>query len=167
MVRLVLAVNSSSLSRKGASMTMVACRTRESALPRLRELTFALIDADKYESELVSFFHCSPELFAIENNGKFIQTNQAWTRLFGWTSEDMDQQFVMNFVHPDDRAYTQKIMDTLVVGDLVKFKNRCQTKAGTYIDLEWSTTKRNNGMIYAIARPCGINEGDKCPLELR
>ena len=49
------------------------------------------------------FFDHSHDLFAVVSEGRFATVNPAWTRVTGWTREDLIGQPALRFVHPDSR----------------------------------------------------------------
>ncbi|CAN5493807.1 PAS domain S-box protein [soil metagenome] len=49
------------------------------------------------------FFDHSHDLFAVVSRGRFATVNPAWTRVTGWTRQDLVGQPALRFVHPDSR----------------------------------------------------------------
>ena len=49
------------------------------------------------------FFDHSHDLFAVVSRGRFATVNPAWTRVTGWTPQDLIGQPALRFVHPDSR----------------------------------------------------------------
>ena len=49
------------------------------------------------------FFDHSHDLFAVVSRGRFATVNPAWTRVTGWTPQDLIGQPALRFVHPESR----------------------------------------------------------------
>jgi PAS domain S-box-containing protein len=49
------------------------------------------------------FFDHSHDLFAVVSRGRFATVNPAWTRVTGWTAQDLIGQPALRFVHPESR----------------------------------------------------------------
>ncbi len=95
------------------------------------------------EQERDRFFDLSLDLLVVANlDGYFVRVNPACERMFGFTSAEMLAQPFLDFVHPDDRAYTLAAIETLSIGDvLVNFENRYRCKDGSYRWILWSATQ--------------------------
>ncbi|MDB4991283.1 MAG: hypothetical protein JWN04_6461 [Myxococcaceae bacterium] len=106
------------------------------------------------ESEVQAFFGMSPNLLAIMSaGGTFERVNPAWTRTFGWTSEELTSSSFLDFVHPDDVDATLRELEQLgAKGTTARgFRNRYRTQDGSYRWLEWNT-RSNEGRTYCDAR---------------
>lgn len=106
-------------------------------------------------SELNNFFTLSLDLFCIADaRGYFRKVNPAFTRLLGWSEEELLASPFLHFVHPDDRAATgQKIEEQHRGHDVYQFRNRYRTRSGDYVWLSWTaTTARQNELFYAVAK---------------
>jgi PAS domain S-box-containing protein len=73
-------------------------------------------------------------LFCIADvKGTFTEVNPAWTKLFGWTAEELTTHPWTYFVHPDDLLETIEV-SKIPAGTLLDgFVNRYRTKDGDYI----------------------------------
>jgi PAS domain S-box-containing protein len=101
------------------------------------------------------FFDLSMDMFCIANKeGYFVQVNEAFSQVLGYTRDQLLAQPFMNLVHPNDIEGTLKELDKLNQGTTVlNFSNRYQHINGHYLTLSWSSqTCPDNGLIYAIAR---------------
>ncbi len=87
-------------------------------------------------------------------NGYFKDLNSAWTRLLGWSKEELLSIPWFSFVHPEDTAATEAINQDLRQGRSVKdFRNRYVGKDGRTRWLEWNAIPDvEEGLIYAVAR---------------
>ncbi|MEJ7787911.1 MAG: response regulator [Solirubrobacteraceae bacterium] len=87
-------------------------------------------------------------------DGVLRQLNPAWTRTLGWTTAELRSRPFVEFVHPDDRARTERETAGLAQAGLtVDFVNRYATKDGGWRWLEWrAMAVGREGTIYASAR---------------
>ncbi len=73
-------------------------------------------------------------------DGRYTRISPSYTRIMGWTPEDMVGHLVVDFLHPDDRAHAVEALGELLAGterpDVVEVRKRC--KDGRYI---WLGTK--------------------------
>ncbi len=73
-------------------------------------------------------------------DGRYTRISSSYSRIMGWTPEDMVGLPVVDFLHPDDRAHALQSLGTLLGGtpipDVVEVRKRC--KDGRYI---WLGTK--------------------------
>ena len=87
-------------------------------------------------------------------NGYFKDLNSAWTRILGWSKEELLSIPWFSFVHPDDAAATEAVGRKLTAGESVQdFRNRYVGKDGRICWLEWNAIPDvQEGLIYAVAR---------------
>ncbi len=110
----------------------------------------------KRTAERDRFFNMSLNLLCIaDTNGYFKRVNPAWTRVLGFSEEELMARPFLDFVHPDDRATT--ILEAKKLGegqDTVHFENRYRAKDGSYHWLSWSCPAPEPGetTLYAAAR---------------
>src|SRR5437762_5054011 len=92
-------------------------------------------------------------LCVADAQGYFTRVNPAFTRVLGWTSEELLARPLLEFVHPDDHAATLREMEKLAAGQpVVHFENRYHCKDGAWRVLSWKSLPRPDGTIYATAR---------------
>jgi PAS domain S-box-containing protein len=98
-------------------------------------------------------WNVSEDLFAVSNfEGDFLSLNPAWTRLLGWTEDEIKSMHVSELRHPDDAAHSTAGRQQLASGvPTVRMENRFRHKDGTWRWLQWTMTE-NNGLIYAAGR---------------
>ena len=107
------------------------------------------------ELDLVRFFDLSLDLFCIAStDGYFLRVNENFSRILGYTADELTARPFLDFVHPDDRDKTETVVAKLSNGEpLVQFLNRYRHAHGHYIWLEWSAqTIPEERAIYAAAR---------------
>lgn len=105
--------------------------------------------------KLQQFFETASDLFAISSfEGYFVEVNPAWSRLLGWTRDELLSRPIVDFVHADYVDATLEAQAALRNGqEAVRFVNQYRTKGGEYRTLEWSARPdTETGWIYATAR---------------
>ena len=87
-------------------------------------------------------------------DGYFKRLNPAWTKMLGWSTEELVSRPWLDFVHPEDVASTIAAGTRLGEGEIVaNFANRYRCKNGAYRWLDWRAVPLlERGEIYAIAR---------------
>jgi diguanylate cyclase (GGDEF)-like protein/PAS domain S-box-containing protein len=74
--------------------------------------------------------HCGPD-------GRYIHISSAYTKIMGWTPQEMVGQLVTDFLHPDDRAHAHaallRVFNGLGSTDVVEVRKRDTT--GRYVSL--------------------------------
>ncbi len=107
-------------------------------------------------TNLDRFFQFSPDPFCTATpDGYFNKINAAFTRVLGYTEEELLRVPFLDFVHPDDLEKTiQTLSDLNLKSANIKFfRNRYKCKNGSYIWLSWnSIPDPETGLIYATAR---------------
>ncbi|HET9480276.1 MAG TPA: ATP-binding protein, partial [Candidatus Polarisedimenticolia bacterium] len=114
-----------------------------------------MIGRRRAEDELRRFFELSLDLFCIADfEGRFQRINPAWTRVTGYSPEELTSRPYLEFVHPDDKRATFAAASRITEGaQVVSFENRYLCKDGTWIWLLWNAAPSvQEGVIYATAR---------------
>lgn len=109
----------------------------------------------KPQYDLSVFFDLSPDFLCISGfDGYFKKVNASVVELLGYSEEELYQQPINNFIHPDDRHFTNKQRDSLSQGvPLLNFENRYLTREGKVIWLTWTSAPiAEHTLIYAIAK---------------
>jgi PAS domain S-box-containing protein len=107
------------------------------------------------EEESVRIFALTPALLCtVRPDGFFDNFNQAWTRVLGFTQEEILRAGYKALIHPDDLEPTETEIKRQLAGSAtVIFTNRYRCKDGSYKTLEWNATPAVNGRLNA----CGID----------
>lgn len=110
-------------------------------------------ESKKQAEELEGFFRVNLDLLCIADiDGNFVKTNAAWGEILGYSSEELDGNRFLDFVHPDDLPATLDAMSALGEGTKVmNFVNRYRCKDGSYRFIEWRSHPKDR-LIYAAAR---------------
>jgi PAS domain S-box-containing protein len=90
-------------------------------------------------SHQTDFFTFSNEMVCVASvQGYFLRVNAAWTKILGWSTEELTSRSFLEFIHPDDRAATVARLEQLAQGlPVLEFENRYRTKEGEYRWLTW------------------------------
>jgi serine/threonine-protein kinase len=107
------------------------------------------------ERDLVRFFELSLDLFCIASlDGFFRRVNANFTRVLGYTNEELVSRPFLDFVHPEDRPQTLAAMAQLSQGmPVIQFRNRYRDSTGHCRWFEWTAKSvPEEGVIFAVAR---------------
>lgn len=109
--------------------------------------------ASSHHEAIDRFFSVALELLCIaDNQGRFIKLNKAWEAITGYTIEELEGAFFMDFVHPDDIPPTLAAISNLMEQrEVLNFINRYRHRDGSYRYIEWRSTAIGD-QIYAVAR---------------
>jgi rsbT co-antagonist protein RsbR len=105
-------------------------------------------------ADFARFFQASLEMLATaDERGHFVDLNPVWTRVLGYTLEELKAVPFLEFIHPDDREPSIAAAAALYGGaEVVSFENRYRHKNGEYRWLSWTATGSGESLIYACAR---------------
>ncbi len=103
--------------------------------------------------ELEQYFESSLDLLCIASmEGRFLRLNPRWGELLGYPLSELEGQYFLNFVHPEDRQKTLATLSSLSGGtEVASFENRYRRSDGEYCWIEWRS-RPMAGVIYAAAR---------------
>jgi PAS domain S-box-containing protein len=107
------------------------------------------------EHELEGIFNLSLDLLCVAGqDGYFKRVNPAFERALGYSSKELLARPYVEFIHPDDRALSREVQQSLARGDEVtRFENRYVRRDGAERWLQWSARLMpEEGLIYAAAR---------------
>lgn len=114
-----------------------------------------LSELKRRERDAERFFELSVDLLCIaDGDGRFTRVNPSFTRVLGFSEEELLSTPFINFVHPEDRPATMDAVMQLASGQpVVEFRNRYRKREGGYCWLEWTAQPvKESATIYAIAR---------------
>ncbi|MCK2094345.1 PAS domain S-box protein [Thauera aromatica] len=101
------------------------------------------------------FFNLSLDLFCIAStDGYFKSVNPAFTRILGWSEEELLSRPLFDFVHPDDIPATRHELQRLAHNDssTLGFENRYRCKDGAWRWLSWKALPQPGQLVFATAR---------------
>lgn len=112
-----------------------------------------ITERKRQTEELESFFMVNLDLLCIADiDGHFIKTNEAWSAILGYATNELNKRNFLEFVHPDDVQSTLDSLGNLGKGDeVLNFTNRYRCKDGSYRFIEWRSHPKGK-LIYAAAR---------------
>ena len=102
-----------------------------------------------------TLFENSADLLCVTDMaGNLLQVNPAWTKVLGWTAEELTGRPYLDFVHPDDRRTTAGVAQALTEGrEAVGFSNRYRSRDGSYRRLSWKSVPfQADRVVVAVAR---------------
>jgi len=105
------------------------------------------------ELERDRIFALSLDLTCIaEPDGRFRRVNPAFSTVLGWSSDELLARPYSEFIHPDDRAETSRIIASHGGGyPIDHFENRYRCKDGSFRWLAWKAIELD-GLVYATGR---------------
>ncbi|MEO6286476.1 MAG: PAS domain-containing sensor histidine kinase [Dyadobacter sp.] len=101
------------------------------------------------------FFEISQDVLCIAGyDGYFRMVNPAFTKLMGYSSEELLSRPIDTFIYIDDRELTSKHREELKKSiPLLNYENRYVTKAGEIVWLSWTSIPSDEEqLVYAIAK---------------
>jgi PAS domain S-box-containing protein len=98
-------------------------------------------------------WNVSEDLLAVSNfEGYFLSINPAWTRLLGWTEDEVKSMHVSELRHPEDAPASIASRAQLAHGaTTMRMENRFRHKDGSWRWLQWTMTA-SKGLIYVAGR---------------
>jgi PAS domain S-box-containing protein len=105
--------------------------------------------------DLEYFFNLSPDLLCIAGfDGYFKKINPAVSKTLGYSLEELLNNPIDTFVHPEDRELTSRRRQELREGKvLFQFENRYVAKDGSVVWLFWTSVPiEKDQVIFAIAK---------------
>ena len=126
-------------------------KTMEAELRSISEKLEAEVEKRTLERDRI--WHVSEDLLAVSNfEGYFLSLNPAWTRLLGWSEDEIKSMHVGELRHPDDAPNAIAGRAQLAQGvPTVRMENRFRHKDGSWRWLQWTMTE-NHGLIYVAGR---------------
>lgn len=107
------------------------------------------------ENQLNLFFSLSIDMFCIAaSDGYFKRISPAFTKILGWSEEEILARPFIELVHPDDRPATiQAVEQQISEGkSVLHFENRYLHKDGSWRTLSWVSVPYSGGLLFATAR---------------
>lgn len=130
-------------------------QTQSKLLKAISNQLGTYIQKSKTEDELNRFFNLSPDLLCIVGyDGYFKKINTAVVELLGYTSQEILNNPLIDFVHPLDKELTMQKRAQIQAGNiLVNFENRYIAKNGDVKWLSWTTIPiQNEGLTFGVAK---------------
>lgn len=89
-----------------------------------------------------------------DRDGSLRDLGEGWSKLLGWSENELRTTPCIDFVHPEDRDATLSELATVwSCAKLVRFVNRFRCKTGGYRWLDWSASvDPSDGLLHALIR---------------
>jgi len=120
------------------------------------EISSRLELASEYaQSDLERFFELSMDMFCIVGlDGHFHRVHPNFSRVLGFSEQELLSRPMESLVHPEDREKTNKVFETLSTDlPVAQFRNRCLDTNGNYRTMEWTAKAiPDENTIFAVAR---------------
>lgn len=96
-------------------------------------------DTNSQSEILERIFDLDLDLLCIINiKGQFFKINSAWKKILGYSQDELIQNKIIDFVHPNDLDATSFAINELIpYNDNLTFTNRFRSKNGNYRYIEW------------------------------
>jgi PAS domain S-box-containing protein len=110
-------------------------------------------EVERRTRERDRIWNVSEDLLGVSNfEGYFLSVNPAWTRLLGWTEEEIKSMHVSELCHRDDARRAAAGRTQLAKGvPTVRMENRFRHKNGSWRWINWTMTAED-GLIYVAGR---------------
>lgn len=130
----------------------------EELLQKIKTLESKLSDFQKKEKDVADlefFFKESLDLICIAGTDAYFKAiNPAFTKVLGYTEQELLSNPFTSFIHQDDLEKTYKEVEKLSLGKTtVNFENRYLKKNGEYVYLQWTAKQDpSSNLTYGIGR---------------
>ncbi len=134
--------------------TFVPICDKEGRIEHIIVTSVDITDRKRAQEELDRFFHLAVDMMCIaDTNGYFRRINPSFSRVLGYSEEELLAKPFVDFIHPDDRDATKAELEKLADGKkVIGFRNRYVCKDGSLRWLEWSSSAvQEQGVVYAVA----------------
>lgn len=108
----------------------------------------------KLAEDNLRFFNSPVNLnTVVDFEGKVVRISPSWTKIVGWSEEELRSHHFLNFIHPEDLARAKEELKYLTtVHEVHTFENRLACKDGSYRWLLWALAPDlESELIYASA----------------
>jgi PAS domain S-box-containing protein len=133
---------------------MLVEQARQAAERSLRRLSEKLeSEVERRTRERDRIWTVSEDLLGVSTfDGYFISINPAWTKLLGWSEDEIKAMHVSALRHPEDEAHSIAGRSRLASGvSTVRIENRFRHKDGSWRWIHWTMTTED-GFIYVSGR---------------
>ncbi|MFC3557676.1 PAS domain-containing protein [Sphingomonas qilianensis] len=143
--------------------TAVERRKAEEALATLAETLERQVEERTRERDRT--WQNTQDLLAIvAPDGAFIAVNPAWTRVLGWSPQEIVGQPYTVFNHPEEQAESEAAHAKARAGSLRRYEQRLRHKDGSYRWVSWVATMEGD-RIYASGRHITAEREARAALE--
>jgi PAS domain S-box-containing protein len=141
-----------------------ARQVAEQELRKLKEKLETEVETRTLERDRI--WNVSEDLLGVTNfEGYFVSINPAWTKLLGWTEDEIKSMHVSELRHPEDATAAMAGRAQLAQGvNTVRMENRFRHKDGSWRWIQWTMTAEN-GLIYVSGRHVTLEKEAAAALE--
>ena len=130
----------------------------DDGIKKLEKLTAALSEPHSEMDELIQ--NTNLLVAVLTDGGRFKRVSPSWTKLLGWTQEELCSKPWNDFMHPDDiQGSNEAYADRLTDHPRRFHVNRYRTIYGDYKTIHWfspdSLVVTGNALAIAIVLPEG------------
>ncbi len=124
---------------------ITARRDAEIRLQTLNETLEAQVAARSAERDRL--WNLSQDMLArADFSGMMSAVSPAWTRVLGWSAEELLSRGYASFMHPEDEGATLAAIAAMAQsGEPTRFENRIATKDGGWKPIEWTVAPEPDG----------------------
>lgn len=143
-------------------------RAEDSLLAAHADLETKVEERTRELAEANIFFTLSNELFCVAGfDGYFKQVNPEWTKVLGYSQEELLSRPYLELIHPEDREATASQAEFLTNGKNIHFfENRYIAKDGSIKWLMWSASSDiDTNLIYGVAHDITLRRQTEAQLE--
>lgn len=116
-----------------------------------RELS-ALIERMQRHARLLDIFASSPDLLCLADRERFLFVSQSWTRVLGWSEEELTSRTWLSLVHPEDLEPARQALELGRIEHPIV--TRYAAKDGHWVRLRWRfAAPWQEGVTHACASP--------------
>src|SRR6201996_2756998 len=117
------------------------------------ETTVRLRAEQKAVTERDRLWEVAQDPFLVaDHSGRWLNASPAWTRILGWSEQELVGRPSEWMEHPDDRDKTRDEIDRLSGGgSTLHFENRFRTRAGDYRWFAWTAVPSGENLL-CVAR---------------
>ena len=104
-------------------------------------------------ADFARFFQYSLDLLAtFDPEGHLVDLNPMWTRVMGYSPEELQGRSFTEFIHPEDLGPTLALMNGEgKISGVASFENRYRRKNGEYRWLSWNASPPGpDGLLYLL-----------------
>ena len=134
----------------GISQDITARKLAEQKLLNLNETLEARV-AEQTRERDGAWNRSQDLLVVLDGKGIFKAVNPAWTAVLGWERDELLDQSILEYIHPDDHSGTLGALAQAGSALVLKYQNRYRHKDGTYRWIEWSAAPEGD-RVHASGR---------------
>lgn len=125
-------------------------------LPKEHEVALFFSDITKSIQPFTDtsiLFNIASDLFTISDlSGTYVQVNQVWSKIYGYSIKDVENHSIWEFVHVDEYSQIKNIINSLSYSnENANYTTRLRHKNGNISFIEWSSQKQGD-RIYSVGR---------------